>query len=171
MMPTRTDPKGSFVTPSLTQRVIGGKMKRLEPCVGTVAFFISACPLQPLSDFLQRLGKSKWGLCKWGLKVFVHNCPRSPTIVAILQRKFLLERRPKEPRKCTIVDDCAQIAESGLKPPFESPHVDFPERLAPENHELSAQAHETDFAESQNPPFYHAQLGRAGTDPVRFKWG
>ena len=27
---------------------------------------------------------------------------------------------------CTIVDDCAQIAESDLKPPFESPHLDFP---------------------------------------------
>ena len=26
---------------------------------------------------------------------------------------------------CTIVDDCAQIAESGLKPPFESPHLSF----------------------------------------------
>ena len=26
---------------------------------------------------------------------------------------------------CTTVDNCAQIAESGLKPPSESPHVDF----------------------------------------------
>ena len=25
------------------------------------------------------------------------------------------------------MDDCAKIAESGLKPPFESPHLDFPE--------------------------------------------
>ena len=25
------------------------------------------------------------------------------------------------------MDNCAQIAESGLKPPFESPHLDFPE--------------------------------------------
>ena len=37
---------------------------------------------------------------------------------------------PKRPQKCTIVDDCAQIAESGLKPPFESPHLDFPEKSA-----------------------------------------
>ena len=73
-------------------------------------------------------GKSKWGLSKWGLKVLVHHCPRLPTIVVVLRRKFPLERGPKRPQKCTIVDDCAQIAESGLKPPFESPHLDFPER-------------------------------------------
>ena len=38
-----------------------------------------------------------------------------------------LKRGPKKPQKCTIVDNCAQIAESGLKPPFESPDLDFPE--------------------------------------------
>ena len=39
----------------------------------------------------------------------------------------------KRPRMCTIADDCAQIAESGLKPPFESPHLDFPNsRKSPE---------------------------------------
>ena len=27
----------------------------------------------------------------------------------------------------SIADDCAQIAVSGLKPPFESPYLDFPE--------------------------------------------
>ena len=74
-------------------------------------------------------GKSKWGLSKWGLKALVHNCPRLPTIVVILRRKFPLERGPKRPQKCTIVDDCAQIAESGLKPPFESPHLDFPDKF------------------------------------------
>ena len=72
------------------------------------------------------LGKSKWGLSKWGLKVLVHNCPRLPTIVIILWRKFPLKKGPKRPQKCTIVDDCVQIAKSGLKPPFESPHLDFP---------------------------------------------
>ena len=40
---------------------------------------------------------------------------------------FPLERGPKGPQKCTIVDDCAQIAESGLKPPFESPQLGFPD--------------------------------------------
>ena len=40
-----------------------------------------------------------------------------------------LERGPERPQKCTIVDDCTQIAESGLKPPFESPHLDFPKFL------------------------------------------
>ena len=39
------------------------------------------------------------------LKVLVHNCPRLPTIVVILQRKFPLERGPKRPQKCTIVDN------------------------------------------------------------------
>ena len=63
-------------------------------------------------------GKSKWGLSKWGLKVLVHNCPRSPTIVVVLRREFPLEMGPKRPQKCTIVGDCAQIAESGLKLPF-----------------------------------------------------
>ena len=74
-----------------------------------------------------RSGKSKWGLSKWGLNVLVRNGPQLPTIVVILRRKFPLERGPKRPQKCTSVDDCAQIAESGLKPPFESPHLDFPE--------------------------------------------
>ena len=48
-------------------------------------------------DFLPAptLGKSKTGLSKWGLKVLVHNCPRLPTIVDILWRKFPLERGPK----------------------------------------------------------------------------
>ena len=53
----------------------------------------------------------------WGLKVLVHNRPRLPTIVVILRRKFPLERGPKRRQKCTIVDDCAHIAESRLKPP------------------------------------------------------
>ena len=71
---------------------------------------------------LSKWGLSKWGLSKWGLKVLVHDCLRlSP---------FCDESRgPKRPQKCTIVDDCARIAESGLKPPFESPHLDFPEFL------------------------------------------
>ena len=64
-------------------------------------------------------------ISKGGLKVLVYNCPRLPTTVSILRRKLPL-KGPKGPQKCTIVDDCAQIAESGLKPPFESPHLDFP---------------------------------------------
>ena len=64
---------------------------------------------------------------KFGLKVHVHNSPRLPTIVVILWRKLLLEGGPKRPRKCTIVDDCAQIAECGFKPPLESPHLDCPQ--------------------------------------------
>ena len=71
-------------------------------------------------------GKSKCGLSKCGLKVLLQNCPSLPTIVVILRRKFPSERGPKRPQKCTIVNDCAQIAESGLQPPFESPDLDFP---------------------------------------------
>ena len=70
---------------------------RFSPCFATKSF-----------------GKSKWGLSKWGLKALVHNCPRLPMIVVILRRKFPLERGLKRPQKCTIVDDCARIVESGL---------------------------------------------------------
>ena len=59
--------------------------------------------------------------------MLVQNCTRLLTIVVILRRNFPLERSPKGPQKCTIIDDCVQIAESGLKPPFESPHLDFAE--------------------------------------------
>ena len=34
------------------------------------------------------------------LKVLVHNCPRSPSILVILRRKFPLERGPKGPQGC-----------------------------------------------------------------------
>ena len=72
-----------------------------------------------------QLGKSKGGLANGGLRylsTIVHNCLRLSTF---LQRNFPLERSPKGPQKRTIVDDCAQIAERGLKPPSESPHLDF----------------------------------------------
>ena len=29
---------------------------------------------------------------------------------------------------CTVAGDRARVAESGLKPPFESPHEDFPNK-------------------------------------------
>ena len=66
--------------------------------------------------------KSKWGLNKWGLKVLVHNCPRLPTIVVILRRKFPLKKRPRSPQKCSIIDDCVhELQRVAL-----SPHLDFP---------------------------------------------
>ena len=68
------------------------------------------------------------GLANGGLRYLCtigHDCLR---LSSFCDEKFPLERGPKRPQKCTIVDDCAQIAESGLKPPFESPHLDFPER-------------------------------------------
>ena len=71
------------------------------------------------------IGKVYMGALTWGLKVLVNTCPRLPQIVVILPQKFPLERLPKGPQKRTIVDNCAHIAESGLKPPFESPPLDF----------------------------------------------
>ena len=60
--------------------------------------------------------KVSMGLSKW-LKVLVHICPRLPTIVVILWRKFPLGRGPQKPQKCTIVDDFVRkLRESGLKP-------------------------------------------------------
>ena len=56
------------------------------------------------SEHFQGSGKSKWGHSKWWLKVL--HCPRLPAIVVIWLRQL---------------DDCAQIAERGLKAPFESP--------------------------------------------------
>ena len=89
-------------------------------------------PRRQFRDFLgisgPKSGKSKWGLSKWGLRALVHNCPRFPTIVVILRQKLPSESGPKRPQKGTIVDDCAQFAESDLKPPFESPHLDFPDK-------------------------------------------
>ena len=41
--------------------------------------------------------------------------------------KVPLERGPKRPQKCTIVDDCAQIAVCGLKPPLKRTHLAFPD--------------------------------------------
>ena len=63
-------------------------------------------------------GSAKGG--HWGLKGLVHNGPRLPAIVVFLRRnsKFPLKSGPQGPQICTIVDDCAQDAESGLEPPF-----------------------------------------------------
>ena len=65
------------------------------------------------------------GLANGGLRyvsTIVHDCLRLSSFCD----ESSLERGPKRPQKCAIVDDSAQIAESGLKPPFESPHLDFP---------------------------------------------
>ena len=102
------------------------------------------------------VGKVYMALSKLGRKVLVHNCPRLPTSV---RRQFPLERGPKGPQKCTIiVDDCAQIAESGLTPPFESPHLNFPNASfgfsEPENYQHST--------ESQK--YHNKSLGSAGNN-------
>ena len=66
------------------------------------------------------------GLTNGGLRylsTIVHDCLQ---LSSFCDESSALERGPKRPQNCTIVDDCAQIADSGLKPPFESPHLDFP---------------------------------------------
>ena len=67
-------------------------------------------------------GKSKWGLSTWGLRqlsTIAYTCRHFAT-------KVPLRSGPKRPQMFTIVDDCAQIAKSDLKPPFESLHLVFP---------------------------------------------
>ena len=96
--------------------------------MGLTIFGATFDPSGTLREFnvslsLKESGKSKWGLSKWGLKALVHDCLR---LSSFCDEKFPLERGPKRPQKYTIVDDCAQIAESGLKPAFESPRLDFP---------------------------------------------
>ena len=65
------------------------------------------------------------GLANGGLRylsTIVHDC---------LQLSSFCDENSfyKRPRKCTIAHDCAQIAGSGLKHPFESPHLDFPKQI------------------------------------------
>ena len=87
------------------------------------------------NNYSLHAGKSKWGLSKWGRHVLVHNClsrtcPQLSTIAYNCRHfatKVPLRNGPKRPQKCTFVDDRAQIAKSDLKPPFESPYLDFPD--------------------------------------------
>ena len=59
------------------------------------------------------------------LPTIVHDCLRLSSFCE--SRKFPLQKGgPKGPQKHTIVNDCAQIAEGGLKPQFGSLHLDFP---------------------------------------------
>ena len=79
-------------------------------------------------SFLVSLFSLLWGSPNGGLANGGLRC--LSTIAYDCRTKVPLRKVPKGPQKCTIVDDCAQIAESGLKPPFESPHLDFPDFLA-----------------------------------------
>ena len=53
-------------------------------------------------------GKSKWGLSKWGLKVLVRNCPRLPTNVVILWRKFPLQKATKAHNCARLCTNCRE---------------------------------------------------------------
>ena len=56
------------------------------------------------------------------------SCPRLPTNAIILRRKFPLPRGAKA-TNVPNSDNCRRLCTNcrGLKPPFESPHLDFPE--------------------------------------------
>ena len=76
-------------------------------------------------EILKTLESLNGGFANGGLRyssTIVHDCLK---LSSFCDENSLYER----PRKCTIAHDCAQIAECGLKPPFESPHLDFPEKL------------------------------------------
>ena len=93
------------------------------PVTGTGPFNLHKAPFN-----CTRLGQSKWVLSNGGLgylSSIVHDCLQLYTF----SDKNSFKKESKWPRKCTIARDCARVAESGLKPPFESPQLDFPEFL------------------------------------------
>ena len=69
--------------------------------------------------------KSTWGGLKWGRRY------SSSVGHSSLRRTFPLHLWPTRPQMCTIADDRSRAVESGLKPPFEKPHVDFPQLDGP----------------------------------------
>ena len=54
-------------------------------------------------------------------------CPQLPTIAVFFATKIPSTKglTITWPQMFTMADDCAGVTESGLKPPFESPHLDF----------------------------------------------
>ena len=83
--------------------------------------------------FVWNSGKSKWGLSNQGLKVLV-TCPQLSRIACNCDHfaaKTSFTKGPKRPQMCTIAGDYARVPECGLKPAFESPHVDFPKKHKP----------------------------------------
>ena len=82
---------------------------------------------QKSSIFLNFRPELFGGALKWGLWVLVLNCPQLPIqLSSFCDEKFSLAKGPKRPQMCRIEDNCARVAESGLKPPFESPRLNFP---------------------------------------------
>ena len=80
------------------------------------------------------------GALKWGLKVVVHNCTRLPTLVIIFRdEKNPFTKGPEGPQMCTIADDCARVAESGLKPHLRAPIWSFPHSVPNANPSLQCE--------------------------------
>ena len=96
-----------------------------ELCATTVTR-INGLPNSERKDFEKSLESLNGGLANGGLRYLStidHDCLQ---LSSFCDEKSLNKR----PRMCTIADDCAQIAETGLEPPFESSHFDFPKRVA-----------------------------------------
>ena len=101
-----------------------GRFSSSMGCFSTLMGRFPECLTGPFS-LLKSPGKQP--PIRKGVWAIVHDCLR---LSSFWRRKFPLERGPQGPQKCTFADDCAQIAESGLKPPFESLHLDFPEGIS-----------------------------------------
>ena len=92
-----------------TKRVIRGP--KLQGPLGT-----------RVARFYSKSGKSKWRLSNGGLGYLSSIVHSNPTIVIILRREWPVQEGPKG-QMCRIADDCARVAESGLRAPsLESPH-------------------------------------------------
>ena len=70
--------------------------------------------------------------------MIVHDCLQ---LSSFCDESSSCKNGPERPQMCTIVDDCAQIADSGLKPPFESPRLDFPEKGPRKDRKMSKNTH------------------------------
>ena len=62
---------------------------------------------------------------KCWLSVLVLNCLQ---VSSVCEEKIPLQKGPKG-HECAQVQTIARVAESGLRPPFESPRLDFPQSL------------------------------------------
>ena len=84
------------------------------------------------------------------MSTIVDDCLR---LLSVYDESLPLQRGPKGPQKCTIVDDSAQIAESGLKTAFESPQLDFPETQEPLNAPFLNGLFSSGFSRGKTAPY------------------
>ena len=116
------------------------------------------------------------GALKWRLKVVVHNCTRLPTIVVILCDENSLYKRAQKTTRVlqlqTIVPELQRVA---LSPPFESPHLDFPQtcrlsaRIGSSPFSLSHSGVSTHVTFHLYPSFGESVLGGWQTQLLRYR--